>query len=369
MRYHLQRVGTREWLSRDFDLAEGVTTRALSGPGGVSGNIAPELRFQRAPDGLRYLEKWGTLIYAEDGGLIRGGGIVTEVEYEGEHLILEAPGFTSYPAEMPYASAWPAADDPEYPGVQIDPMAAFRHIWAHLQSFPDGDLGLVVDNVKTPVRIGTNAERYRLRWWDNVDCGGELDTLASNTPFDYTEEHRWADADKSDVTHRLRIGYPRLGRRRTDLRFVEGENITVTPSVSDSGEEFANEWIGIGKGEGSRMKYARAAARDGRLRRARVVTDKTADQERIDTIVGAQMRKSLEVEDIAGLEMIDHPNARIAAIDPGDEILADVDSPHLGRVRIWLRVTEIAEAANGYTASLATTRVTAFSYSPTVEAG
>jgi hypothetical protein len=438
VRYHVQRVGTREWLSRDLELAEGVTTRALSQPGGITGTIAPELKFARADDGLRLLEKWGSIIYAEDAGRIRGAGIVTKVGYEDQTMTVEAPGFTTYPAGLPYTTAWPptgitatrssgstaltsaaaflrtdvgktvtGAGIPagtteagytsanqvtlskpatssgtgtvsiDTRGARIDPLDAARHLWDHVQSFSNGNLGVAVDQTTTPVRIGTNEEPYRLRWWEGVDVGGEFDSLAQQAPFDYTMEHTWANDARSDVAHRLRIGYPRLGRRRHDLRFVEGENVVNPVTIEDDGQEFANEVRGLGAGEGppgvvngrnTGMAHAQVAVLDGRLRRVVVVTDKTADQQRTEAMVRRNLRKRGQVQDISELTVIDHPNARIAAIDPGDDIYADVESVHLGRVRMWVRVLSVAEAADGHSAVLSTHRSNAFTYSATEEA-
>lgn len=366
MRYHLQRITTREWLSRDLELGEGVTTRALSAPGGITGKIVPELRTRRHSDGLLMLEKWASAIYAEDDGQIRGAGIITNVGYEGETATIDAPGFTVYPKGLVYGGQWPVPGDL---GIQIDPLVVFRHLWDHVQSYPDGNLGLVVDQTTSPIRIGNNAEPYRLRWWDATDIGGEIDNLTAQTPFDFTEVHRWANAARSDVAHRCAIGYPRLGRRRNDLSFVEGVNISEPVPVESDGELMANEIIGLGKGEGSKMAYTRLAQRDGRLRRQAVVTDKTATQERIDAISRSTLRiRSGPIEDVTSIKVTDHPDARIAAITPGDDILIDiVDQPHIGRTRLWVRVLSIAEDDNGDTATIETRRSSTFTYSPTQE--
>lgn len=362
VRFHVQRITTREWLSRDLTISEPTTTRALSTPGGVSGTINPELREQVADDGLRLLEPWGSAIYAEDDGNIRAAGIVTDASFEGPENGITCPGFVTYPTGLLYGSSWPPGG-----GIQIDPMEAVRHLWEHVQSYPDGDLGMVVDNVKTPVRIGNNKEPYRLRWWESTDCGGEIDQLAQETPFDYDEIHSWADNDKSDVTHRLRIGYPRLGRRRTDQRYVEGENITDVTAVTIEGARYANEATGIGLGSGSQMAYARIAVRDGRLRRNITVTDKTASQRRIETITQQTLHQRREVADISTVQINDHPNAKIAAIQPGDDIYVQVYSPHLEWTRMWVRVLSIAEDADGYSATLSTQRSDSFMYSATTE--
>lgn len=360
MRYHLQRILTGEWLTRDLDLADGVTTRGLSQPGGITGFIDPELRDATGSDGLPLLEKWATAVYAEDDGQIRGAGIVTDVTYEGSRISLDAPGFTRYPHGIPFGGAYSW-------GTQVDPMDIYRDLWAHLQSFVDADLGVVVDNTKSPVRIGNNAEPYRLRWWETPDVGGEMDTLAGLTPFDYIEEHAWTSAAKTSVSHRVRLGYPRLGTRRDGLRFVQGENVTSWSGITVTGERFANAMRGIGKGEGATMAHTFIAKRDGRLRRPGVYVDKTASQARIERLAAQALDRRSAVTDVTDIQILDHPNARIAAISPGDDILLHLAEPAYGPLRLWVRVLSISEGADGYTAGLSTQRSSAFVYSVTGE--
>lgn len=361
MRYHVQRITTGEWLSRDFaELGDATPTRALSAPGGVTGTITPELAVARHSDGARFLEKWATAIYAEDDGQIRAAGIVEHVTYNGGQVEIDAPGFARYPTGIPYALATNF-------GAQVDPLNIVRHLWDHVQSYSAGDIGMVVDLTTSTRRIGDNANPYGLLWWDHPDCGGEIDNLARETPFDYTEQHTWASAAKAAVNHRLVLGFPRLGRRRTDMRFVEGENVTVPVPVDDDGTEFANDIIGIGAGEGAAMVHTSSAIVDGRLRRPKVLTDKTANRRRLDSLVAKAIRDRSNVEDISEVQIVDHPNARIAAISPGDDIPLTVDQPSYGKALLWLRVLSITEAADGFTATLATQRSTAFTYSATEE--
>jgi hypothetical protein len=104
------------------------------------------------------------------------------------------------------------------------------------------------------------------------------------------------------------------------------------------------------------------------LRRIAVVTDKTARQQRIERVAANELARFAATASISELQVIEHPNAAIAAINPGDDIPVTVNSPSYGSGRIWLRVTAVTEHAGGYTATLSTTRSSAFSYSPTLEA-
>jgi hypothetical protein len=363
VRYHAQRILTGEWLHRDLPLSDGVTTRALSGPGGITGSIEPELRDHKAADGLKLIEPWATAIYAEDDGQIRGAGIVVEPQYTGDGLSVEAPGFTTYPHGLIYPKATNFH--------RVDPLAVVRYIWQTIQEIPDGDLGIeVVGTDSTPETswIGNNAEPYGLVWWETPDCGGEIDNLAQSTPFDYIERHSWVGlVPKDAVSHRVEIGYPRLGRRRTDLRFAGGENVTNTVPVTESGTVLANDIIGIGRGEGAAMVKAQSTRRNGRLRRTVVLTDKTATKEQITRLVQLEDVKRQNVYDVSEVAITDHPNARIASIQPGDDILVRDTLPWLGDFQLWVRVLAIAEDETGDTAVLSTRRSTAFTYSATVE--
>jgi hypothetical protein len=364
VRYLLQRALTNEWLTRDFELSDGQRTRTLSGPGGINGFVDPEWKTMLAADGRPILEEWGTFVYAEnENGAIRNAGIVTKIDPDGSQLKIEAPGFATYPHGIPY--------DQVQRLVHTDPLYIVRHLWFHVQNTPHSGLGVTVDPTVTPETswIGTNADPYALAWWDHVDCGGEIDNLAKSTPFDYAEQHTWANAARTTVDHHIKIGYPRLGRKRTDLRFAEGENIISKIPLSIDGAQYANEVIGIGKGEGSAMVTSTWALVDGRLRRPVIITDKYADKARLDSILLDELNKRLNVTDVTEVTIRDHPNAPLSAFDPGDDILVQAELPWVGKIRLWVRVLAITESdADPTTAVLATQRSDSFIYSGTTEA-
>lgn len=365
MRYLLQRVRTGEWLTRDFELSEGQRTRALSAPGGITGVIEPEWKKSIAPDGHPYLWKWGTFVYAEDdNGRITSAGIVEDVGYEEGKLTLTAPGFSRYAAGVPYTGI--------VKFIHQDPINVIaHHLWDHVQSTARGNIGLVLDSgIVTPeaLWLGDNANPKAFAWWENTDCGGEFDSLAKQTPFDYNEIHTYTTAAHTAVSHRLQLGFPRLGRKRTDLRFAEGENIVSTVPVSGDGADYANELIGIGRGEGSVMVNGTMAIDDGRLRRPKILTDKTADKARIDALLKATMTKLLNDTDITAVTIKDDSNARLSVIEPGDDILIQATIPWLGAIRMWVRVLAITESDdNAHLAVLTTRRSDSFIYSGTTE--
>lgn len=217
-----------------------------------------------------------------------------------------------------------------------------------------------VDGTETALVDPVPAEPYALTWWESTDCGNELDKLAQETPFDYSEEHFW---DGDVIRHRVRVDYPRLGRRRS-LAFVQGANVTNVVTVTRSGDDFANTVIVLGKGEGSAMIRAEVAVRDGRLRRPVVITDKSiATQSRAVAVARAEfiVRQLLPV--ITSISVIDHPNAPIGSWNIGDDILIKADLPWIGWTEIWCRVTSWSLDSD-YTATLTVARSDSFRYGP-----
>lgn len=208
------------------------------------------------------------------------------------------------------------------------------------------------------------AKPYRLAWYETSDCGAELDALARETPFDYRVTHAW---NGPEITHRLQLGYPRLGTGRDDLAFVSGENITDVVTVDRSGDDFANAVIGLGAGEGAKAVRAEAAVRDGRLRRVAVYTDKSvARPYRLGLLAREELARRQPMLEIASIDVIDHPHAPIGSWQVGDDITVSARVPWLGDVTIVCRVVAWAVTGDA-TARLSLRRADSFSYAPPPE--
>jgi hypothetical protein len=177
---------------------------------------------------------------------------------------------------------------------------------------------------------------YKILWPDNPDCGNEINTLTETTPFDWTEE---SHVNGDDTSHVITLHYPRAGRHRTDLRFVQGENIMARAEPKDLSDDFANEWIGIGAGEGSGSIHRTAAVRDGHVRRPKVLSQKDITSNSImDRKLAARLKASRNVIVIPSIVVRDHPNARIASWDVGDDIDVQVNVQFLGKLNIRHRI-------------------------------
>lgn len=358
MRYIAQRLLTGDFLEWDVPIHEGEGTRELSGPGGITGSIEPDLTLDKAADGRPVIEEWTTALYAEEEGSIRAAALVRDLTYEGPRLSLDAPGFAGYPEGMPYLGNYVPNDWP-------DPIDVFRHIWAHLQSFPDGDLGLVIGDDSTYFRFGSGSGGpLRMFKHEQRDCGNEISSLVTTTPFDYLESHKW-NADRTAITHRIDPAFPRIGQRRADLRFADGENIVDTIPVTRSGSAFANDVQGFGRGEGLAMPTSRYVRRDGRIRRASIYSNKQADKRELDALVRREYNERQLTTDIAELIVRDHRNARLSQLQPGDDIFVQTDLPWVGNIALWVRIVSVVESADEPdVATLRVQRSDAFEYAP-----
>lgn len=353
-RYLAQRIdgsGTPgEWIDNELPLQGVEISDVLCGPSQGSATISPQ--YPRLLDryGNPILSEWGTVIIAEADGEIQNVGILVASGFAGPEWSLEWSGFSGYAKGMGYEST--------YSQTNIDPLDVVRHIWAHIQDGQDSDLGLVVGGTSTPVKIGTPVpdpatpegsdpvmqdKPYELNWWSTDDLGGEIDKLAQDTPFEYHERHHW-DADHDVVQHFLDLGYPTVGRRRTDMRFVVGENIQTIPQASREGDDWANHVRFLGAGEGSQMIHAEARLRDGRLRRMATVDDKSVtDQTRAKTAARLGLADRHDLTSITQVLVRDSGLAPISALRAGDEIRVQSRDEWLADIDRWLRVVNVTQ--------------------------
>lgn len=340
--------GTETFLSNDVPLQGAQLREDLSGPGGITGTISPEVAHLKTGDGEPVFVPWSTAIYAEKDGHIRAGAILADLDESGPNLSLDCMGFSGYLQGQPYNG--------DLSRVQVDPLDMARHLWQHKQGLAGGNLGLVLEGTKSPVRIGTEAEQrefttsngetvsfeagpYTLAWWKTHDMGREFDDLAASTPFDYRVVHAW---DGEAISHTLRVGYPTLGRRRHDLRFMVGENVFTVPQIDYSGDEFASEVVVLGAGEGRKMVRGSAPRVTGRLHRAVVVQDKTLTSKKTaDAAAARELAARLGDADVDEITALDHPHAPIGSYDVGDEILVQSRQGWTDDLNLWVRILAI----------------------------
>lgn len=346
--------GTETGIDNDVPLSGVELREDLSGPGGIDGHITPEIaRLVRG--NAPVFVPWSTVIYAEKDGVIRAGAILYDLTEDGPNLRLDTVGFTGYASGIPYTS--------EIIKVQVDPLDMARHIWAHIQSQKGGNIGLSVDGTTSPVRIGQgpdaeafgeNLGPYRLAWFQNHDLAADFDQLAADTPFEYRVVHAWSG---EDVTHRLALGYPRIGRRRTDLRFVVGENVHVVPTIEYDGDEYASEVIVLGAGEGREMVRGGDVKDTGRLRRPVVVTDKNLRAKKdADARAQRELLMRLGDADVSEISVLDKPGPPYGSYSVGDEIFIQTAQGWTDDLELWCRIISIRFAPDSNAATLTVVR-------------
>lgn len=344
-RFHARRVRTGQWLTRDLPIENPVVSFELSGVGTLDGNVPTYLGKLRENDDSLLLEPWNTLIYLEDEGVLRWGGILIESEPADEGWRIECAQFATYPHGMPYLGSGLSL-------VRADPVLAMRHIWDHLQSLVRGRLGVIVEG-SSSARIGTEKsdqsfERgdgtlaefetgpYTLAWWDNIDCGSEIDSLTAEGPFEWVEEVAWSGEEPRTTIRAA----DRIGTQRHNLRFVMGENVVSRLSPIYNGDSYANEVVGIGAGEGRGSLRSVAIADDGRLRRVKMLVAKgVSSKDRLDRQTSEVLRKSQMLGEVDSIEIRNHRNAPIGSFGVGDSIQVEGELPRVGYYSEWHRIT------------------------------
>lgn len=339
--------GTETFLDWDLPLGESVDIQhALSGADAISCTIEPEVTRMKK-NGKFILEPWSTAIYAQRDGKIFGGALLVDMSVEGQKISLETTGFTGYANGMPYNGDKVFRNE--------DPINIFRHIWSHLQGQKDGNLGLTLDSTTSPVRIGSpqdlasialnggsaSDEAVVFGWFgQTMDLGKEMNDLAANTPFEYITELAWSGP--RSIRKNVRIGFPRIGRRRSDLRFAVGENVIEEPEIEYQGDDYASDIWAFGAGEGRAMRKNLSLRRDtGRLRRVAVVTDKALQTDKAVLSLGEkELARRTGSADITSIEVSNHKNAALGTYGPGDEIRVISDYGQSKGLDIWARIVK-----------------------------
>lgn len=350
-------------LHPDLPLTGVSITEAVNATNELTGTLSPRDKLIKP-----MLVNWGTMIWAEAAGKIRGGGILVHSEVKGSAIDLEVMGVHGYAYGMPYG---PNRTD-SIAFVGADPLDIYRHIWTYLQGKNGGNVGLTVDPLKTGLKIGVELAQgqfdtingpltyesgpYQLNWYSTTDLGKNIDDLASDTPFEFRELNAWNAAGTS-VDTRIELAYPRFSARRTDLRFVVGDNVIIPPAVSFTGDDWANELLLLGNGDGRTMITGAASLpRGNRLRRVAVEEDKTIkDVTTANTRAYNLLKAKIEIGDLTSVTVLDHQMAPLGAAHAGDEIFLSLDYDWQEGEGYWVRIQNISyspDTGNNYNLSV-----------------
>jgi hypothetical protein len=220
--------------------------------------------------------------------------------------------------------------------IKTDTLDIVRAIGDHVQTQDTGNIGLQFGSEKSGILVGSSltadqydpegpgegltleSQAYKLAYYQDFDLLSNIDGLAQDSPFDYHERHQW---EGDTLAHYLDFGVPNLGRRRNDLRFVVGENIFMTPGYDRLGDDYANEVIFLGAGEGAATIRGHASSPRDRLRRIAVVSDPSVrNLGRANRMADAELKWRKALGDITSLTLRDHPHAPVGSVGIGDEI-------------------------------------------------
>lgn len=327
-----QHALTGEWLTHDLPLQGLEYGPDLNGPGTLTGTLAPKL----AAQSTRLIEPGTTFIYVEDAGEIRWGGLIWDVRPQGESVSLEAASWTSY---LQRRHDLHGELNGRGPYTYADRTKVMRDIWAYAQSIADGNLGVLVDTTTSGSTIGTPADPYKFSVWETPNLGQRFDELADGdaTP-EYTCTTEW-NPSKTSVVKRVRIGWPRLGARRTDISFASGVNIIDDPEITLAGDEYAQVVIASGQGDGSAKRRQISAVRDGRLRMEHVLD--LPDIKANDVLAARAARERTRRQKLGAVSTItvrDNPAAPLGSWQVGDDVYTRVHNAWTSYTG-WCRIT------------------------------
>lgn len=357
-----QHALTGEWLTHSLPLEALEFGPELNGPGTLSGTLKPRLLAQSAA----LVDPGTSFIYVEEAGQITWGGIIWDLRTVGDVLAVEAASWSSY---LQRRHDLHGQLNGRGPYTYADRTQVLRDIWAYAQSVTDGDLGVIVDSTTSASTIGTPADPYQFHAWETPNLGDRFDDVVTGdaTP-DYTCTTEW-NPERTDVIKRIRIGWPRLGARRTDISFSSGVNIIDDPEVILSGDEYAQVVIASGLGDGSAKRRQTSAVRDGRLRLEHVLD--LPDIKANDVLAARAARERTRRQKLGSVAQVvirDHPAAPLGSWQIGDDVYTRIHNAWTSYTG-WCRITGSAtrpDAPGGPQATIHLAPADTFQYGGTL---
>ena len=356
-------AGHESLITTEVPISSADITVSLSAPGSLKLTVPFYVAQLKRPDGLPVFQPWGTCVYAERDGVIVSGGIVTDTEAAGTQLSVTAVGFLGYWKGMPYMD--------DYKVYEADPLDVARLILAHVQGQKGGNIGLAASPLKSRATVGVRGraafrgrpdikdangnvvlpaiapspevkdEPYLLSWYQTTDLLDEFNKLAKATPFDYAERHFWSGGQ---IAHVVDFGYPVIGTRRPNLRFILGENLIEAPKTYQAGDSYASTILGLGSGEGSKkLRVEQTVPGATRLRRVDIYNNQSIGRTPTMQAILVKRANNLTGLPTAGdFSVIDSPNAPIGSFQVGDTVFVQGDDSWYGDAADkWARIVSM----------------------------
>lgn len=345
------RMNTNEVLTRDLIVKEPEVIVNLSGPSLITFSVDPG-EMQKSAAGITW-KRYGLWIIPEletdlYGKICMGAQIVTSAKPEPQNgdLMVEGTGYIGYPKDIPWLE--------NFNPIAVDPAEVIQRIWAHLQNFVNANLGVDVQPSSTGTQmlpgIGfdgniLNFDFYAMfiRAVDFPDSGDTITQLCRDLPLDMNEEVSW-NAERTELSKIVRIGYPYLGFRQDNLAFRFGENI-VNAEVAEEVETenvtdiIIRSWI-----PGRTITSMLSNADPTRARRT--VMEEAVNLTNNERAAAWAHRKLTRLNAPPAFQKItidpNHPHAPFGSFWLGDSIFVEAPNyPWIGDVATWHRVTSI----------------------------
>ncbi|HTF49418.1 MAG TPA: hypothetical protein VK735_18405 [Pseudonocardia sp.] len=426
LRFIVQDIRTHRYLTWELPLIDVSITWTLSGPTMLTASLHPESPTLRELG----ITAWGSWIHVEQGGQLLASLIWQPTKIDGEDYTVTAMGFSGYAQGMPYFSEdrfilrdacdvmrriWNHLQSPPdarlgvtlngtmsglklgIPAMQELTDEGFL-VWVEPgteEKAPTRELGEDEDVVITGYQYDVSfnppdlmvtyndgaiyrfkpkmieAVPYVLSWYSDTDCGQEFDNLARTAKVEYRETVRWAtEGDIAIIPkteRRIELSYPRVGRKRFDLRCAQDENMLAAIPLEEStgAQGYASQVMTRGVGEGREAVRGYAGVADPkRVRRVAIVSDST-----ITTTAGATaysqdelLRRRAAITVGQAIIMDWHPNAPLGSYMVGDEFLITGFVPWGGYIEFWHRIVSFMWEPAKNIVTLTTRRAEQFAY-------
>ena len=372
MKIVVEEAVTGRLLTRDLEInGPPEVIRTLSGPSTIKFAVSPGVA---TSFGISF-KAYGQIVHAEirraDGTRwIVASGIVQSVEISGDtgEATINAQGFSNYPDKIPWLDNW----NP----IVVDPFEVIHRIWSHIQSYPQGNLGVSVYPASSNTlllpgfyydgsKFNLDFFAYFVRAEDYRDCLQEITSLCRDVPIDYYEESTW-NTRQTAVDKKIRLAYPRGGIRQNALLFRERENVLSMSPAGEMDMDYVSDVIVRGWFPGKLYNSQLSNADPDRFRR--VVKEEDAllnSKERAEVWARRKLARRQVPRHWSSITVdMFHPNAPFGTYDVGDDILISGEFPMMGRKSEWHRILTMQVDDTAESVMMTTKHVNAFNYDP-----
>lgn len=386
-RFYAQRAGTGVWLDTNLsldwsDLSWGLS-QTCSGKARRLHALDPS---GIASDGRPLFGKYDTLVYGEEDGDLSWFGVCSAATPGNAATELEFVGFMGWTANVPYTdvfSRW-----------SVNAFDVARHIIKHavgkspslpIEPTDNRSLFSVGDKEPPPKPRPPNRrkgqskadwmasdrykqyqkdlaqwekdfgehEKYEIAYWEAPYCGEEIDTLFGEIGAEWLELVGWRD--RTAMTTRLVLHMADdIRRRRDDIVFESGVNLVGSLDTSDTAQDYANHVIGLGAGEGRKMRRVQVGEDDGRLYQGQYVEYKhIRNKSSLRAKVQSDYKRLSNTNpDVQQVQVRDHPGySPLRTLFCGDEVR--VVSRHTSpAVDLWATILEISRTPDSDSATI-----------------